>query len=141
MAIREPDREGGVVELATKYGFVAQRDAPEPPLETAKPAAVPSELTDHRLLRRQRMIMLIRYTTDDNRSAEQALADDHVREQVERTGGAWALMSTEQRAQLRARMREKKRRAEAARARKEAEQRSLEERIALLEKRVARLEG
>ncbi len=85
--------------------------------------------------------MPIRYTTDDNRTTEQAAADDRVREEVERTGGAWAQMTDEQREQLRARVLEKKQHAEAARARKQAEQESLEERLARLEQRVARLEG
>ncbi len=87
------------------------------------------------------MTMPIRYTTEDNRTPEQVAADDRVREDVERTGGAWAQMTDEQREQLRARVREKKQHAEAARARKHAEQESLEERLARLEERVARLEG
>jgi hypothetical protein len=50
-------------------------------------------------------------------------------------------MSPEQRAQIRARLLDKKRRAQAARAQKQAEQKTLEERVALLEKRIARLGG
>lgn len=85
--------------------------------------------------------MPIRYTTDDSRTAEQVAADDRVREDVERTGGAWAQMSNEQRDQILARLRDKKQRAQAARARKQAEQESLEERVAKLEERIARLGG
>ena len=85
--------------------------------------------------------MPIRYTTQDNRTAEQVAADDQVREDVEQTGGAWAQMTPAQREQLRVRVQEKKQHAEAARLRKQAEQESLEERIARLEERVARLEG
>jgi hypothetical protein len=85
--------------------------------------------------------MPIRYTTDDPRTAEQVAADDRIREEIERTGGAWAQMSKEQRTQILARLRDKKQRAQAARARKQAEQDSLEERITKLEERVARLGG
>jgi primosomal protein N'' len=85
--------------------------------------------------------MPIRYTTEDIRSEEQARADDHVRGEIERTGGVWAQMSAEQRALIRARLRDKKQRAQAARARKQAEQRTLEERVAQLEERLARLGG
>lgn len=84
--------------------------------------------------------MPIRFTTQDNRTPEQMAADDKVREEVERTGGARAQMTPEQRAELRARVRDKKQHAEAARARKEAEQKSIEDRLARLEERVARLE-
>jgi len=83
----------------------------------------------------------IRYTTEDTRSQEQANADDRVRDEVERTGGIWAQMTPEQRAQIRVRLREKKQRAQAARARKQAEQKTLEERVAQLEERIARLGG
>ena len=85
--------------------------------------------------------MPIRYTTEDTRSQEQANADDRVRDEVERTGGIWAQMTPEQRAQIRVRLREKKQRAQAARARKQAEQKTLEERVAQLEERIARLGG
>jgi predicted Fe-S protein YdhL (DUF1289 family) len=85
--------------------------------------------------------MPIRFITDDSRSLEQAAADDRVREDVERTGGVWAQMSPEQRAQIVARLRDRKLRAQAARARKQAEQETLEQRIASLEERVARLGG
>jgi hypothetical protein len=85
--------------------------------------------------------MPIRYTTEDKRSEEQARADDQVREEVERTGGVWAQMSAEQRALIRARLQDKKQRAEAARARKHVEQKTLEERVARLEERLARLGG
>lgn len=85
--------------------------------------------------------MPIRYTTEETRSEEQANADDRVRNEVERTGGIWAQMSPEQRVQIRARLLDKKRRAQAARAQKQAEQKTLEERVALLEKRIARLGG
>lgn len=85
--------------------------------------------------------MPIRYITEDTRSEEQANADDRVREDVERTGGIWAQMAPEQRAQVRARLRDKKLRAQAARARKHAEQKTLEERVAQLEARIARLGG
>jgi len=83
----------------------------------------------------------IRYTTEDTRSEEQANADDRVRNEVERTGGIWAQMPPEQRAQIRARLHDKKRRAQAARAHKQAEQKTLEERVAQLEERLARLGG
>lgn len=86
------------------------------------------------------MTVPIRYTTDDTRSAEQIAADDQVREEVERTGGMWAQMTDEQRALVLARLKDKKQRAQAARARKQAEQDALEERVARLEERVARLE-
>ena len=86
------------------------------------------------------MTMPIRYMTDDNRSAERAVADDQVREEVERTGGAWAQMSPEQRAQVLARLKDKKQRAQEARARRQAEHDELEERVARLEERVSRLE-
>ena len=85
--------------------------------------------------------MPIRYTTEDTRSEEQARADDHVREEIERTGGVWAHMSAEQRVLIRARLRDKKQRAQAARARKQVEQKTLEERVARLEERLARLGG
>jgi predicted Fe-S protein YdhL (DUF1289 family) len=62
--------------------------------------------------------MPIRFTTDDMRSAEQAATDDRTREEVERGGGVWAQMTQEQRAQVTARLRDKKQRAQAARARK-----------------------
>jgi O-acetylhomoserine/O-acetylserine sulfhydrylase-like pyridoxal-dependent enzyme len=42
----------------------------------------------------------IRYITEDTRSDEQVNADDRVRNEVERTGGVWAQMTTEQRAAL-----------------------------------------
>jgi hypothetical protein len=84
--------------------------------------------------------MPIRYTTDDKRTTEQATADDRVRDDVEHSGGAWSQMTPEQRAQLRARVHEKKQLAEAARARKQTERQSLEDRVAALEVRVARLE-
>lgn len=86
------------------------------------------------------MTVPIRYTTDDPRSQEQVAADDQLREEVERTGGVWAQMTNEQRTEVRSRLRDKKQRAEAARARKQAEHDALEERIARLEERVARLE-
>lgn len=85
--------------------------------------------------------MPIRYTTEDSRSAEQASADDRTREDVERTGGAWAQMSKELRDKILARLHDKKQRALAARVRRDAEQESLEERIAKLEQRIARLGG
>jgi predicted Fe-S protein YdhL (DUF1289 family) len=84
--------------------------------------------------------MPIRYTTDDTRATEQAVADDQLRDEVERTGGVWAQMSPEQRAQILARLKEKKQRGQAARARRQAEHDALEERVARLEERVARLE-
>jgi primosomal protein N'' len=83
----------------------------------------------------------IRYTTEDTRSDDQVNVDDRVRNEVERTGGVWAQMTTEQRVQVRARLRDKKQRAQAARARKQAEQKTLEERVAQLEERLARLGG
>jgi predicted Fe-S protein YdhL (DUF1289 family) len=86
------------------------------------------------------MSMPIRFTTDDHRAPEQVVADDQVREEVERTGGAWARMSPEQRAQVLARLKDKKQRAEEARARRQAEHDALEERVAHLEERVSRLE-
>ena len=58
------------------------------------------------------------------RSEEQADADDLVRNEVEHTGGIWTQMSPEQRAQIRARLLDKKRRAQAARAQKQAEQKT-----------------
>ena len=82
-----------------------------------------------------------RYTTEATRSEEQARTVDRVREEIERTGGVWAQMSAEQRALIRARLRDKKQRAQAARARKQAEQKTLEERVAQLEERLARLGG
>ena len=86
------------------------------------------------------MTVPIRYTTDDNRSTEQVVADDQLREEVERTGGVWVQMSPEQRAQVLARLKDKKQRAQDARAHRQAEHDALEERIARLEERVARLE-
>lgn len=83
--------------------------------------------------------MPIRYTTEDSRSTEQAAADDRTREDVERSGGIWAQMTAEQRARLLARLRDKKQRALAARARRQAEQDTLELRVARLEERLARL--
>ena len=83
--------------------------------------------------------MPIRCITEDTRSEEQANADDRVRNEVERTGGIWAQMTPEQRAQVRARLHDKKRRAQAARAHKQAEQKTLAERVAQLEERLARL--
>jgi len=80
--------------------------------------------------------MPIRYITDDTRSEEQASADDRVREEIERTGGVWAQMSDEQRALIRARLCDKKQRAQIARARKQAEHRTLEERVAQLEEQL-----
>jgi hypothetical protein len=85
--------------------------------------------------------MPIRYITEDTRSEEQTRTDDQVREAVELTGGVWATMSTEQRALIRARLQDKKQRAQAVRARNQAEQRTLEERVAGLEERLARLGG
>ena len=84
--------------------------------------------------------MPIRFTTDDTRSADQAAADDRTREEVER-GGVWVEMTQEQRALVLARLRDKKQRAQAARARRQNEQESLEERVARLEERIARLGG
>jgi hypothetical protein len=83
----------------------------------------------------------IRYTTEDTRSAELADADERVRSEVERTGGIWAQMTPEQQAQVRARLREKKQQVQAARARKQVEQKTLEERVTQLEQRIARLGG
>ena len=85
--------------------------------------------------------MPIRYTTEDTRSEDQASADDRVREEIERTGGVWAQMSDEQRALIRARLHDKKQQAQAARVRKQMEQKTLEERVAQLEERLARLGG
>lgn len=85
--------------------------------------------------------MPILYTTEDTRSDAQANADERIRDEVERTGGIWAQMPPEQRAQILARLRDKKGRALAARARKQAEQETLEERVARLEERIARLGG
>jgi hypothetical protein len=87
------------------------------------------------------MTVPIRYTTDDTRSAEQVKVDDQIREDVERTCGVWAQMTAEQREQILARLRDKKQRAHAARARKQGEHEALEDRMARLEERVARLEG
>jgi predicted Fe-S protein YdhL (DUF1289 family) len=83
----------------------------------------------------------IRYTTEDTRTVEQANADDRIRDEVERTGGSWAQLPHEQRAQVLARLRDKKSRALVARARKQTEQETLEERVAKLEERIARLGG
>jgi redox-regulated HSP33 family molecular chaperone len=83
----------------------------------------------------------IRYTSEDTRSAEQVDADERVRSEVERTGGIWAQMTPEQQAQVRARLREKKQQVQAARARKQVEQKTLEERVTQLELRIARLGG
>lgn len=80
--------------------------------------------------------MPIRYTTEDTRSEEQTRTDDQVRDEVERTGGVWANMTAEQRALIRARLQDKKQRAQAAHARKQAEQKTLEERVAGLEERL-----
>ena len=85
--------------------------------------------------------MPIRFTTDDPRSAEQAKADDRVREDVEQTGGIWAQMTQDQRDAILARLRAKKARAEAARAQKQVEADTLEQRVAKLEERLARLGG
>ncbi|HUH04464.1 MAG TPA: hypothetical protein VML75_20855 [Kofleriaceae bacterium] len=85
--------------------------------------------------------MPIRYTTEDAQPDDQAKADDRVREEVERTGGVWAEMTAEQREEMIARLRDKKLRAQANRARKGAEQETLEQRVARLEERIARLEG
>lgn len=87
------------------------------------------------------MTVPIRYTTDDTRSAEQAKVDDRIREEVERTGGVWAQMTAEQREQILVRLKDKKQRAQAARARKQGEREDLEDRVTRLEDRVARLEG
>jgi hypothetical protein len=85
--------------------------------------------------------MPIRYETDDPRTDEEKAADDRAREEVERTGGVWAQMTPEQRTATLARLRDRKRRARAARGDKESREKALEERVAQLEKRVARLEG
>jgi hypothetical protein len=85
--------------------------------------------------------MPIRYVTDDTRTAPQAAADERVREEVEATGGVWGQLSAEQRQEILARLRDKKQRAYAARARKQAEQVALEERVRQLEDRVAKLGG
>lgn len=85
--------------------------------------------------------MPIRYTTEDTRSDEQAKADDRIREDVERTGGIWAQLTAEQREDLLARLRDKKQRALAARARRQTQQETLEQRVARLEERIARLGG
>jgi primosomal protein N'' len=85
--------------------------------------------------------MPIRYTTEDARPDDRAKADDRIREEVERTGGIWAEMTAEQREEMIARLGDKKLRAQAARARKQAEQETLEQRVARLEERIARLEG
>lgn len=86
------------------------------------------------------MTVPIRYTTDDPRSDEQVAADDQTREEVEAAGGVWAQMTDEQRVQILARLKDKKQRAQAARASQQAEHDALEERITRLEERVARLE-
>ena len=85
--------------------------------------------------------MPIRYITSDTRTAEQARSDDRIREDVEATGGIWSQLSAEQRDQLRARLHDKKLRAEAARASKQAGQDALEDRVRKLEARVAKLGG
>lgn len=85
--------------------------------------------------------MPIRYITNDTRSAEQAQSDDRIREDVEVSGGIWSQLSAEQREHLRARLHDKKQRAQAARASKQAEQDALEERVRKLEERVAKLGG
>ena len=85
--------------------------------------------------------MPIRYITEDTRPSEQIAADDRTRDEVERTGGVWAQMTPEQHAQIRARLRDKKQRAQAARERKHAEQQTLEARVTRLEERLARLGG
>jgi predicted Fe-S protein YdhL (DUF1289 family) len=87
------------------------------------------------------MTVPIRSTTDDTRSAEQAQVDDQIRDDVEHTGGVWAQMRAEQREQILARLRDKKQRAQAARARKQGEHEAFEDRVARLEERVTRLEG
>src|SRR2546429_444213 len=83
----------------------------------------------------------LRYTSEDPRTSDQVAAEDRVREDVERAGGAWAQLSQEQRERILARLRDKKQRAQAARARKQADQESLEQRVAKLEERIARLGG
>ena len=85
--------------------------------------------------------MPIRFTTEDTRSAAQAAADDRTREEVEVSGGVWGQMTQEQRSAILTRLRDKKVRAQAARARKESEQDALEQRIARLEERISRLGG
>ncbi|MEP6863182.1 MAG: hypothetical protein ABJE66_21335 [Deltaproteobacteria bacterium] len=85
--------------------------------------------------------MPIRYITNETRSAEEEHSDDRIREEVEGTGGIWSQLSAEQRAQVRARLLEKKQRAQAARSNKQAEQDALEERVRKLEERVAKLGG
>lgn len=85
--------------------------------------------------------MPIRYIMNETRSAEQAQSDDQIREEVERASGIWSQLSMEQREQLRARLHDKKQRAQAARASKQAEQDALEERVRKLEERVAKLGG
>ena len=52
--------------------------------------------------------MPIRSTTEDARSEEQANADDRIRNEVERTGGIWAQMTAEQRAETLAHLRDKR---------------------------------
>jgi hypothetical protein len=83
----------------------------------------------------------IHHIPEDTRSDEQANADDRVRNEIERTGGVWAQMTVEQRAHIRTRLRDKKQHAQAARTRKQAEQKTLEERVAQLAQRLARLGG
>lgn len=85
--------------------------------------------------------MPIRYTTEETRSPEQVAADERTRDLAERTGGAWTQLTPEQRAQVLARLKDKKLRAEAARAEKQADQGDLEERVTRLEERLARLGG
>ena len=48
---------------------------------------------------------------EDPRTVEQTNADDRIRDEVERTGGIWAQLPPEQRAQVLARLRDKKSRA------------------------------
>ena len=85
--------------------------------------------------------MPIRFTTEDTRSAAQAAVDDRTREEVEVSGGVWGQMTHEQRAVVLTRLRDKKIRAQAARARKQSEQETLEQRIVRLEERITRLGG
>jgi hypothetical protein len=85
--------------------------------------------------------MPIRYITNETRSPEQTQSDDRIREEVEGTGGIWSQLSAEQRVQVRARLHDKKQRAQAARTNKQAEQDALEERVRKLEERVAKLGG
>jgi hypothetical protein len=85
--------------------------------------------------------MPIRYITNETRSAEQAQSDDRIREDVEGTGGIWSQLSAAQREQLRARLHDRKQRAQTIRASKQAEQDALEERVRKLEERVAKLGG